>query len=172
MDRAQKAAVVEELDKAFTDSGAVIVCHYAGITVAEMQDLRRQMRAAGGTVRVAKNRLAKIALKGKDIEGMSDLLTGQTVLAYSEDPVAPAKVIEDFAKKNEKLVVLGGAMGPTVLDREGVSTLSKMPSREEVLASIVGCLIAPASNLASAITAPATNVAGILKTMSEEKEEA
>ncbi|MGG7568400.1 50S ribosomal protein L10 [Rhodovulum sp. DZ06] len=170
MDRAQKAAVVAELDQAFSDSGAVIVCHYAGLTVAEMQDLRLQMRNAGGTVRVAKNRLAKIALKDKDIEGMSKYLTGQTVLAYAEDPVAPAKVIEDFAKKNDKLVVLGGAMGKDILDRNGVSTLSKMPSREEVLAQIVGCIMAPGANLASAITAPATNIAGILKTMSEKEE--
>lgn len=170
MDRAQKAAVVAELDQAFADSGAVIVCHYAGLTVAEMQDLRLQMRNAGGTVRVAKNKLAKIALQGKDIEGMSAYLQGQTVLAYAEDPVAPAKVIVDYAKKNDKLVVLGGAMSGTVLDAEGVSTLSKMPSREEVLAQIVGCLMAPGANIASAITAPATNIAGILKTITEKED--
>lgn len=170
MDRAQKEAVVAELDQAFADSGAVIVCHYAGLTVAEMSDLRNQMRASGGMVRVAKNKLAKIALKGKPCEGMASILTGQTVIAYAADPVTPAKVIEAFAKKNDKLVVLGGAMGETVLDREGVRTLSNMPSREEVLASIVGALIAPASNLASAISAPATNIAGILKTIAEKEE--
>lgn len=172
MDRAQKQAVVAELDKVFAESGSVVVCHYAGLTVAEMSNLRLQMKEAGGQVRVAKNTLAKIALEGKDCEGLKETLVGQTVLAYAEDPVASAKVIEAYAKKNEKLVIIGGAMGAEVLDAEGVKQLAKMPSREEVLASIVGALLAPASNLAGAITAPATNIAGILKTMSEDKEEA
>ncbi len=170
MDRAQKEAVVAELDKVFTDSGSVVVCHYAGLTVAEMSDFRSRMREAGGKVRVAKNRLAKIALQGKACEGLSEHLTGQTVLAYAEDPVAPAKVVEAYSKANGKLVIVGGAMGSTILDDEGVKALSKMPSREEVLASIVGALMAPASNLASAITAPATNIAGILKTMTEKED--
>lgn len=170
MDRAQKGAVVEDLDKVFAESGSVVVCHYAGLTVAQMQDFRARMRAAGGKVRVAKNRLAKIALKGKPSEGLSKLLTGQTVLAYAEDPVAPAKVVEEYVKTNPKLVIVGGAMGSAILDEEGVKALSKMPSREEVLGSIVMALIAPASNLAAAITAPATNIAGILKTMTEKEE--
>ena len=96
--------------------------------------------------------------------------TPQTVLAYAEDPVAPAKVIEEYAKKNDKLVIIGGAMGATVLDAEGVMALAKMPSREEVLASIVGSLLAPASNLINAITAPATNIAGVLKTITEKED--
>ncbi|MBR25577.1 MAG: 50S ribosomal protein L10 [Rhodobacteraceae bacterium] len=170
MDRAQKSAVVEELDKAFAESGSVVVCHYAGLTVAQMSDLRIKMRAAGGQVRVAKNTLAKIALEGKPCEGLKAHLTGQTVLAYAEDPVAPAKVIEEYAKKNDKLVIIGGAMGATVLDAEGVMALAKMPSREEVLASIVGSLLAPASNLINAITAPATNIAGVLKTITEKED--
>lgn len=170
MDKAQKQAVVAELDKAFAESGSVVVCHYAGLTVAEMSDLRIQMKNAGGKVRVAKNTLAKIALTGKDCEGLKEHLVGQTVLAYSEDPVAPAKVIEAYAKKNDKLVIIGGAMGVEILDAEGVRQLAKMPSREEVLASIVGALLAPASNLASAITAPATNIAGILKTIADKED--
>ena len=171
MDRAQKEAVVAELDKAFAESGSVVVCHYAGLTVAQMSDLRIQMKNAGGQVRVAKNTLAKIALEGKACEGLKEHLVGQTVLAYAEDPVAPAKVIEAYAKKNEKLVIIGGAMGAEVFDAEGVKSLAKMPSREEVIASIVGALMAPASNIAGAITAPASNIAGILKTL-EEKEDA
>ena len=135
-----------------------------------MSDLRIKMRAAGGQVRVAKNTLAKIALEGKPCEGLKAHLTGQTVLAYAEDPVAPAKVIEEYAKKNDKLVIIGGAMGATVLDAEGVMALAKMPSREEVLASIVGSLLAPASNLINAITAPATNIAGVLKTITEKED--
>ena len=167
MDRAQKEAVVEELGQIFSDSGAIVVCHYKGLTVAEMTEFRSQMRAAGASVRVAKNKLAKIALEGKSCEGMSAYLTGPTVLAYSEDPVAPAKVVDKFAKGNDKLVILGGAMGDTVLDESGVKSLAAMPSREETLSMIAGMLGAPASNLASAIGAPASNIAGILSTIEE-----
>ena len=171
MDRAQKEAVIEELGQIFTDSGAVVVCHYTGLSVAEMQDYRARMRDVGASVRVAKNRLAKIALEGKPCEGMKDLLTGQTVIGYAEDPVSAAKVTEAYAKGNDKLVVLGGAMGDTVLDRAGVSALSKMPSREEIIASIAGCIGAPAANIASAIGAPASDIAGVLSTL-EDRESA
>jgi large subunit ribosomal protein L10 len=170
VDRAQKEAVVGELDKVFADSGAVVVCHYAGLSVAEMTDFRNQMRASGANVRVAKNKLAKIALEGKPGAGISQYLTGQTVLAYAEDPVTPAKVVEAFNKKNDKLVIVGGSMGETVLDEAGVRALAKMPSREEVLASIVGALVGPASNVINAITAPATNIAGVLKTITEKED--
>ena len=170
VDRAQKEAVVEELNQIFSSSGAVVVCHYAGLSVAEMSDYRAQMREAGASVRVAKNRLAKIALEGTPCEGMKDLLTGQTVLGYAEDPVAPAKVTEAFAKANAKLVIVGGAMGEVVLDEAGVKSLASMPSREEVIASIAGCIGAPAANLAGAIVAPASNIAGVLKTIAEKEE--
>jgi len=172
VDRAQKEKVVEELGQIFESSGVVVVAHYVGLTVAEMQDLRARARAAGGSVRVAKNRLAKIALQDKPCESMSDLLTGMTVLTYSEDPVAAAKVCEDFAKDNKKFEILGGTMGGTVLDRAGVEAVSKMPSREELIASIVGCIGAPASNIAGAIGAPASNIAGILSTLIEKAEAA
>jgi len=164
--------VVEELGQIFESSGVVVVSHYEGLTVAEMQDLRAQMREAGGSVRVAKNRLAKIALEGTPCEGIADLMTGMTVLSYSEDPVAAAKVSEAFAKKNSKLAILGGAMGSTVLDRDGVKAVSEMPSREELIASIAGCIGAPASNIAGAIGAPASNIAGILSTIEEKAEAA
>jgi large subunit ribosomal protein L10 len=118
-------------------------------------------------VRVAKNRLAKIALEGTDVAGIADLLTGMTVLAYSEDPVAAAKAADDYAKGNDKYVILGGAMGGTVLDADGVKAVAKMPSREELIASIVGCIGAPASNIAGAIGAPASNIASILSTIEE-----
>lgn len=172
MDRAQKEQVVGELDQVFTDSGAVVVCRYVGLTVAEMSDFRLQMREAGGKVRVAKNRLAKIALQGKDCEGVSKYLTGQTVLAYSEDPVTAAKVVEKYAKANEKLVILGGAMGAEILNEQGVKALASMPSREEIIAQISATLTAPASNISSAIGAPAANIAGIAKTLAEKEEEA
>ncbi|NNU79769.1 50S ribosomal protein L10 [Halovulum dunhuangense] len=167
MDRAAKEAVVEELGQIFSDSGVVVVAHYAGLTVAEMTDFRSRMREAGGAVRVAKNRLAKIALEGTPCESMGALLKGQTVLAYSEDPVTAAKVVEAYAKDNEKLVILGGAMGESALDREGVKAVAAMPSREELIAQIVGMIGAPASNLAAAIGAPASNIASILTTIEE-----
>ena len=172
MDRAQKEKVVEELGQIFESSGVVVVSHYAGLTVAEMQDLRAQMREAGGSVRVAKNRLAKIALSGTAIEGMGDLLTGMTVLSYSEDPVAAAKAAEAYAKTNDKFVILGGAMDGSILDPAGVKTVASMPSREELIASIVGCIGAPASNIAGAIGAPASNIASILSTIEEKAEAA
>jgi large subunit ribosomal protein L10 len=172
VDRAQKEKVVEELGQIFESSGVVVVSHYEGLTVAEMQDLRARMREAGGSVRVAKNRLAKIALDGKPCAGIADLMTGMTVLSYSEDPVAAAKVAEDYAKSNDKFVILGGAMGETVLDRAGVKAVSDMPSREELIASIVGCIGAPASNIAGAIGAPASNIASILSTIEEKAEAA
>ena len=167
MDRAQKEKVVEELGQIFESSGVVVVAHYEGMTVAEMQDLRAKMREAGGSVRVAKNRLAKIALEGTECASIADYLTGMTVLSYSEDPVAAAKVVQDYTKANEKLVILGGTMGGTALDPAGVKAVSQMPSREELIASIVGCIGAPAANIAGAIGAPASNIAGILSTIEE-----
>jgi len=164
--------VVEELGQIFESSGVVVVAHYAGLTVAEMQDLRARMREAGGSVRVAKNRLAKIALEGKPCASIADLLTGMTVLTYSEDPVAAAKVAEAYAKDNQKFEILGGAMGETALDRAGVKAVSDMPSREELIASIAGCIGAPASNIAGAIGAPASNIASILSTIEERAEAA
>ena len=167
MDRAQKEQLVDELGQIFESSGVVVVSHYVGLTVAEMQDLRARARDAGGAVRVAKNRLAKIALKGKPCESISDLLLGMTVLTYSEDPVAAAKVAQDFAKSNDKFVILGGAMGENVLDVAGVEAVSKMPSREELISTIAGMLGAPASNIAGAIGAPASNIASILSTIED-----
>ena len=167
MDRAQKEQVVEELGQIFESSGVVVVARYEGMTVAQMQGLRAQMREAGGAVRVAKNRLAKIALEGKSVSSIADYLTGMTVLAFSEDPVAAAKVADAYAKTNEKFVILGGAMGETALDPAGVKAVAQMPSREELIASIVACLGAPASSIAGAIGAPASNIAGILSTLEE-----
>ncbi len=168
MDRARKEKVVEELGRIFASSGVVVVAHYEGMTVAEMQDLRARMRDAGGSVRVAKNKLAKIALEGQPCESIADCLTGMTVLSYSEDPVAAAKVVVKYAKDNEKLAILGGAMGDSILDLAGVKAVADMPSREELIASIAGCIGAPAANIAGAIGAPASNIASILSTIEEQ----
>ena len=172
MDRAQKEKLVEELGQIFESSGVVVVAHYVGITVAEMQDFRARMREAGGSVRVAKNRLAKIALEGKPNAKIGELLTGMTVFAYSEDPVAAAKVSEAYAKDNKKYVILGGAMGEDYLTPEGVKAVASMPSREELIAQIASCIGAPASNIAGAIGAPASNIAGILSTIEDNAEAA
>ena len=172
VDRAQKEVVVGELGQIFSDSGVVVVAHYAGLSVAEMQDFRGRMREAGGSVRVAKNKLAKIALDGTPCESIKDLLTGMTVLAYSEDPVAAAKATEAFAKDNDKLVILGGSMGADALDPAGVKRVAAMPSRDELIADIAGLLGAPASNLAGVLGAPASNIAGILSTIEERGEAA
>ncbi len=167
MDRAQKEQVVEELGQIFASSGVVVVAHYEGKTVAEMQDLRAQMREAGGSVRVAKNRLAKIALEGSPAASIASYLTGMTVLAFSDDPVAAAKVSDAYAKSNDKFVILGGAMGGSALDPAGVKAVAQLPSREELIASIVASIGAPASNIAGAIGAPASNIASILTTLEE-----
>ena len=172
MDRAKKESVVESLGDVFESSGVVVVAHYQGLTVAEMQDLRARARAADSSVRVAKNRLAKIALEGKPCESIADYLTGMTVLTFSEDPVAAAKVAEDFAKDNKNYEILGGAMGSDPLDRAGVEAVSKMPSRDELIAQIASCIGAPASNIAGAIGAPASNIASILSTIEEKAEAA
>jgi large subunit ribosomal protein L10 len=159
--------VVEELGQIFESSGVVVVARYEGMTVAQMQDLRARMRDAGGSVRVAKNKLAKIALDGKPGVSMAPLLTGMTVFAYSEDPVAAAKVVDAYSKTNDKFVVLGGAMGNAALDPAGVKAVAQLPSREELIASIVACIGAPGATLAGAIGAPAANIAGILSTIEE-----
>ena len=172
MDRAKKEKVVEELGQIFESSGVVVVAHYAGLTVVEMQDLRARAREANASVRVAKNRLAKIALEGKPCASIAEYLTGMTVLTFSEDPVAAAKVAEGFAKDNKKFEILGGAMGENALDRAGVEAVSKMPSRDELIAQIASCIGAPASNIAGAIGAPASNIASILSTIEERAEAA
>ncbi|WP_274629231.1 50S ribosomal protein L10 [Arvimicrobium flavum] len=161
MDRAEKRELVTNLNDAFKSAGSVVVAHYAGITVAQMNDLRTKMRAAGGTVKVAKNRLAKIALQGTESENIVDLFTGQTLIAYSEDPVAAPKVASDFAKGNDKLIILGGAMGSTALDADGVKALATLPSLDELRAKLVGMVQTPATRIAAVVQAPAGQLARV-----------
>ena len=133
----------------------MVVAHYSGLTVSQMQILRRQMKQAGASVKVAKNRLAKIALEGTDAAAVVPLLKGPTVIAYSGDPVAAPKVANDFAKANEKFVILGGAMGKTALNPDGVKALASLPSLDELRAKIVGLIQAPATKIAQVVNAPA-----------------
>jgi large subunit ribosomal protein L10 len=162
MDRAQKAEAVTALNQVFKDTGAIVVAHYAGLTVADMTAFRARMRDAGAGVKVAKNRLAKLALKGTEAEGIADLFKGPTVIAFSSDPVAAPKAAVDFAKVNDKLVILGGAMGRTSLDPEGVKALATLPSLDELRARLIGMITTPAQRIAQVVAAPAAQVARVL----------
>jgi large subunit ribosomal protein L10 len=172
VDRAEKNQLVEDLSAVFKDTGVVVVAHYTGLTVADMTSLRAQMREAGAGVRVAKNRLVKLALKGTDVEHVSDLFQGPTVVAYSSDPVAAPKIAVEFAKGNEKLVILGGAMGATNLDPEGVKALASMPSLDEIRGKLVGLVAAPATKVARVLAAPAGQVARVISAHAEKSEAA
>jgi len=161
LDRTEKKELVAELNGVFSKTSVVVVAHYSGLTVAQLQNLRRQMRAAGATVQVAKNRLAKIALDGTDVASIAPLLKGPTLIAYSDDPVAAPKVASAFAKDFDKFVILGGAMGKTSLNPDGVKALATLPSLDELRAKIVGLVQAPATKIAQLATAPAAKLARV-----------
>ena len=167
MDRARKKQVVSELKDVFEHSGIIVAAKYAGITVAEMSNLRTKMRENSANVRVAKNRLARIAIEKSPPEGMKHLLVDQIVLMYSEDPVTAAKISVEFAKTNENLKIVGGAMGDKILDSNGVTEVSKLPSREEVLSSISALLVAPGGSLATSLSSSASAIAGVLENIGE-----
>ena len=162
MEKAKKAEVVEDLSKVFAKAGSVVVAHYSGMTVAQMSDLRARMGAAGATFRVSKNRLAVLALKGTPVEGISHLFKGPTGIAVSDDPIAASKVAVAYAKDNDKLVILGGSVGTTKLDAEGVKALATLPSLDELRGKIVGLLVAPATKIAGVIAAPAGQLARVI----------
>lgn len=161
MDRSQKSDAVAGLNATFQESGVVVVTRNLGLTVAQSTELRGQMREAGASYKVAKNRLAKLALKDTDYDGLSDLLTGPTALATSSDPVAAAKAAVEFAKKNDKLEIVGGSMGGQMLDEAGVKALASMPSLDELRGTIVGLVNAPATKIAQVVTAPANKLARV-----------
>jgi large subunit ribosomal protein L10 len=163
VERAAKSEMVTSLGEIFKATKVVVVAHYSGLTVAQMQTLRRQMKQAGASVKVAKNRLAKIALEGSDVASIASLLKGPALIAYSGDPVAAPKVAVDFAKTNEQFVILGGAMGKTTLDMNGVKALAALPSLDELRAKIVGLVQAPATKIAQVVTAPASKVARVIQ---------
>ena len=168
MDKAEKRELVAELHAAFAKTDVIVVAHYAGLTVAQMTKLRRQMKDAGGTVRVAKNKLARLALAGTSSEGITDLFKGPTVVAYSKDPVGVAKVASNFAKDHTKLVILGAAMGKTVLDAKGVKTLAELPSLDQLRAQILGLIQAPASKIARLVKEPGAQLARVINAHAEQ----
>ena len=172
MERAEKREFVTGLNEVFKTSGSIVVAHYTGLSVAQMNDLRTKMREAGGTVKVAKNRLAKIALQGTDAEGISALFQGQTMIAYSDDPIVAPKVTVDFAKTTDNLVVLGGAMGTTELNVDGVKALASLPSIDELRAKIVGMISTPATRIAQVVNAPAGQLARVMNAYAQKDEAA
>ncbi len=172
MERAQKSEFVATFHKALAAANVVVVAHYAGLSVAHMTKLRRQMKLVGGTVKVAKNRLVKLALQGTPSAGIADLFKGPTVVATSTDPVSAAKVAVAFAKEHDKLVILGAAMGSTVLDRDGVKALAELPSLDELRSKILGLIQAPASRIARLVSEPGAGLARVIQARATEGEKA
>lgn len=162
MDRAQKKALIETMNAEFKDSAVTVVVHYQGLTVAEITKLRRSANENGVKFRVTKNTLTKLALKGTELESISSLLKGPTAVAYGVDPVAAAKVMAQFAKENDKLVLVGGAMGTTALDASGVKQLATLPSLDELRGKLVGLLLAPATKVAGVIQAAPGQLARVV----------
>jgi large subunit ribosomal protein L10 len=162
MDRAQKRETVAALKRTFNETSVVVVTRNLGLSVAQSTDLRNRMRDAGAAYKVTKNRLALIALEGTAYAPLSDLLTGPTALATSSDPVAAAKAAVDFAKTNARLEIVGGAMGATLLNAEGVRALAALPSLDELRARIVGLIQAPATKIARTINEPGAMLARVI----------
>lgn len=166
MNRTEKAALVETLNKTFSESALVVVTHQVGLTVDEVNQLRGKMRSAGGRYKVTKNRIARLALKGTEYESLDALFTGPTAIATSEDPVAAAKVAVEFANTNEKLTIVAGALGTKMLDVEQVKALAKLPSLDELRAKLLGLLSTPATRVAGVMKAPQGQLARVLSAYS------
>jgi large subunit ribosomal protein L10 len=162
VERTQKVQIVADLHTIFANAGLVVVTHQIGLTVSEATELRRRMREQNATFRVVKNSLTRLAIGDTPYEGISQLFGGQVAIAYSDDPVAAAKVAVDYAKTNDKLVILGGGMGETALDSDGVRALAKIPSLDESRGNLVGLLNAPATKVAGVLQAPAGQLARVL----------
>lgn len=167
MDRTEKAEMVKVLEGIFDSSGSVVMAEYSGMTVAEMTELRAKLREKGATIRVVKNRLAKIAMKGKPFEAAGDLFKGPVAIAYGEDMISAPKVAVEFAKDSKVFNVIGGFMGEEIFDPAGVEALSKLPSREELISMAAQLLLAPATSVASALMSPARNLSGAIATIEE-----
>ncbi|MBY0227234.1 MAG: 50S ribosomal protein L10 [Hyphomicrobium sp.] len=163
MDRAAKRELIDRLHTVFDDAGVVVVAHNTGMVAAQSAEFRRVVKDAGGSVKVAKNKLVQLAIKDTATADISGLLKGPTVLAYSKDPIAAAKAAVAYAKGNDKLVILGGAMGKTVLDAKGVKALAELPSLDELRAKLIGLLNAPATKIARTIKEPGGQLARVIQ---------
>lgn len=167
MSRAQKVDETAALNKCFEEEEVVIVTHYSGLTVAQITDLRSKLREEGGSFKVTKNTLARRALAGTKFEQISDMFAGPVGIATSKDPVSVAKVAQEFSKENDKLVILGGAMGDKKLSTEEVIQLSKLPSLDEIRSKLVGLIVAPATKVARVLQVPAQQMVGVTKAYGE-----
>lgn len=172
MDRARKEELVTELNQSFAEAALVVVTQQTGLTVSESTELRNRMREAGAGYKVTKNRLAKLALAGTTYEQITDLFSGPTAIAYSADPVAAARVAVNYAKENDKLIVVGGAMGDTLLDENAVKALASLPSLDELRGKLVGLLNAPATKVAGVLQAPAGQLARVFGAYANQDEAA
>ena len=162
MDRTEKHAFVATLAAVFAETSMVVVTQNKGLTVAEATNLRRRMRDAGATFKVAKNRLAVLALHGTRFDSIAPLLKGPTALAWARDPVAVAKAAVEFARTNDKFVILGGALGTQALDVAGIKALSELPSLDVLRAGLVGMIQTPATRIAGILQAPGGQIARVL----------
>ncbi len=172
MDRSQKEELVASLHSTFSETTLVVVTQQSGMTVAEASSLRREMLEAGASYKVTKNRLTRLALEGTQFEALKDMFTGPTAIAVSEDPVAAAKVCVEFAKKNDKLTIVGGAMGATMLDPNGIKALATLPSLDELRGKLIGVLQAPATKVAGVVQAPAAQLARVFSAYGSQGEAA
>ena len=161
MDRSQKAESVASLNAVFNEVGVVVITRNLGMSVAQSTALRTKVREAGASYKVAKNRLAKLAIADTDYVGIGDFLTGPTALATSVDPVAAAKAVVDFAKTTDKIEIVGGSLGSVVLNADGIKALATMPSLDEMRAKLIGLVQAPATKIAQLSTAPAAKLARV-----------
>jgi large subunit ribosomal protein L10 len=161
MDRAQKADSIEDLKTVFAGAGAVVVTHYMGLTVAEMSELRARLRKEGASLKVVKNRLAQKAMNGSAGEAGDSLFKGPVAIAFAKDPVAAAKVVIQYAKDNEKFTVVGAVLGKTVLNADGVKSLSTLPSLDQMRGTLIGLIQAPATKIAGVLQAPAGQLARV-----------
>lgn len=168
--RAEKAQVIDELSAVFDEAGVVVVTHYKGLTVAELSDLRTRSRAVGATFRVTKNKLAQRALDGTPFAPVSELFKGPTAIAFSKDPTSAPKIVAEFAKKNEKLQIVGGGLAGTLLDAASVRALAELPSLDELRGKLIGLLNAPASRLVGLLQAPGGQVARVLAARAEQSD--
>jgi len=162
VEKAEKSQLVSTLNATFKNAAVVVVAHNNGLTANQVLDLRNKMAAAGATVKVAKNSLVKLALEGTDAKGINGLFIGPTMLAFANDPVAAPKVASDFAKAHEKFVLLGGALGTTIMDANAVKALASLPSLDQLRAKLVGMIQTPATRIAGVVAAPAGQLARVL----------
>jgi large subunit ribosomal protein L10 len=172
VDRSQKEELVASLHQTFSETNLVVITQQSGMTVAEVSDLRRKMLAAGASYKVTKNRLTRLALEGTKFEALKELFTGPTAVAVSADPVAAAKVCVAFAKANEKLIIVGGAMGETKLDPQAIQALATLPSLDELRGKLIGVLQAPATKVAGVVQAPAAQLARVFSAYGSQGEAA